>query len=793
MAQNSRAQLLSPCYFGLAPLFVADPESFGAESMRWPNGEARRLTFHFFPSVPESQDAFVARLSSMARENDYQSSLSSLVDDAKADPMFSPESQRRKRGVGRLFKIPSKQSGQPTRTEHDSHTASSYELHPGEYFLFVSFLNTDFLESLLVTPPELSINPQSQSNHSPPMLTDVSGDFAVVLDLSSQSLPPLDASPGRRKRSNLTRLPISNEPAGYARSSVFREVCYLPARPERHYDFDIGLSYRSLLNLLYLYPRFLRFTGNRRGLEDNTKFTIRVQVLQSKPGSGDAFMRESSVPSYVILKAFHNPVPWLGPTLLNQIFTKSFGGFGSDVSAGIPIRDEIKVRLPQVLDGSFSMRFDLYGLSPDFDASKTPIATALIPLSSSHSRDVGRVATIIPNGNHRVKLGDFQLQLETRLVSAIHVSDPSVATVLRDFPSASMEGDCDTSRKSDSTCGRDETALNYSDDKFDSTFASMIAEASPGAVACHFEVLLQIHLSNIVNQRIQKSHHPRQRTSKFMTENMLCLLEVLGKVKERFLETHSGHRQGMLRAFIKKQLDLFDERFVSTAAPTLSSPPSDRIGIEVDSPVEVEIDPSISQDDSGVVEKDVAEAYNEVAVRFKSKSETLGYQSPRSRSDSLAPFTRVAYGVSKIDRMKVEAEFYSQGGLLSHFLDDDETIATTPTLQTTIADPLPSEAETGRQPFLRVPEMTASNQTLVRSAPISSHQQHPSRHHSGSGGEFAQRVRTVAQVMLAPCVGPSLSNVLAKSTSPQSSTRVEKRSFENASDSPLIRTKVCIN
>jgi hypothetical protein len=783
--ENAGAQILSPYCFGLSPLFVTDPESFGAESMRWPNGETRHLTLQVFPSVPESQDAFVVRLSSIARENEIYSSFSSLAEDVKVDAMFSPETQRRKRGVVRLFKMPSKHSSQPSPMEHDANSASSHELAPREYSLFVSFLNADFLESLLATPSELGNDLHNNSNHLPQMLTDVSGDFAVVLDPTSQSLPPLNTSPVRRKRSTLTRLPISNEPAGYVRNSVFREVCYLPARPEKHYDFDSGLSYCSLLNLIYLYPRLLRLTGGNGGLEDNTKFSIRVQVLQTKLGLGDASTPESPVPSHVTLKAFHNPEPWIGPTLLNQIFTKSFGGHGSDISAGIQIRDEIKIRLPPVLDGSFSMRFELYGLSPGFDASMTLIAAALIPLSSSHSRDMGRVATIIPNGNHRVKLGDFQLQLETRLVSAIHVGDPSVATVLRDFPCTTMEADSDATREADSV----EEATTRTD-VFDAIFGSMLAEASPGSVVCHFDVLLQIHLSNIVNPNMPKNRQPR--SPKFMIENMLSMFEVFGKVKDRFLDSRGRDRKGMLRAFIKKQLDLFDERFVSAGPDTLSVHPSNRNGTEAGSPVDVEIDPSISHDDSGVIEKDVTETYNEVAVRIKTKSERYGYQSPRNRNNPLAPFSRVAYGVSKIDRMKVEAEFYSQGGLLSPFFDDDETIATTPTLQTTIVDHLASETETGRQSIPRVPEVTASSHLVVRSEPVASHQHRPTRHHSGSGGEFAQRVRTVAQVMLAPCVGPSLSNVLAKSTSPQSSSRVEKSGFGSSSDSPLIRTKVRI-
>ena len=63
--------------------------------------------------------------------------------------------------------------------------------------------------------------------------------------------------------------------------------------------------------------------------------------------------------------------------------------------------------------------------------SLLPLAEATIPLSSSSTRDsmTGiKSTTVIPNGCHRLKLGEFRLHLETRLVSSVHVSDAAVAT-----------------------------------------------------------------------------------------------------------------------------------------------------------------------------------------------------------------------------------------------------------------------------------------------------------------------------------------------------------------------------
>ena len=66
----------------------------------------------------------------------------------------------------------------------------------------------------------------------------------------------------------------------------------------------------------------------------------------------------------------------------------------------------------------------------------------MIPLSNKNTREQTsgtRVTTVIPNGVHQIQLGPYQLRLETRLASTIHVDDAAVATILRDYPYAGGE------------------------------------------------------------------------------------------------------------------------------------------------------------------------------------------------------------------------------------------------------------------------------------------------------------------------------------------------------------------
>jgi hypothetical protein len=137
---------------------------------------------------------------------------------------------------------------------------------------------------------------------------------------------------------------------------------------------------------------------------------------------------------------------------------------------------------------------------------------------------------------------------------------------------------------------------------------------------------------------------------------------------------------------------------------------------------------------------------------------------------SSAPFSRVAFGASKTDRMRVEAELFHENNRLTQLFDDDETVATSlhHVTTTTTKEGLNYNGGVGHKTFDYVDDNIShagsEDSFLVhtsgrRSAPGSPTQ----KQNLGEIG-FAKRVRTAAQVFIAPCVAPSLAAVLDSGT-----------------------------
>lgn len=808
--QKFGTQLLSPMCFGVSRFFPKDKGGSLTEEMDWPCGEMRDTQLFAFPSVPESQDAFVERLAdaahrisfgenipspSSANEDDISVDGSEATDVKPSLSAVSAESTKKRGVVGRLFRSPMKTpKGRPSKMpDPQPNPQSNSQSKPrnniileGQGDIFVSSLSVDFLQSMLASPPELGEGSRELQRQLPQLLVDVTGDFAVLLDpnQSQQAVPaPMEDV---KKRSNLLRLPTPTKPAGYMGASEYREVLYLPARHEKHYDVDCPLSYRSLLNFIYLYPRVLRLSGDSGGVP-RSSYTIRIRAIHT-----EAVVDEDTgqVGSRIIpLSSFYNRSPWAGPGLLKAAYTKVIEANKQktvNLKTGIPMKDEIKMQLPKVLDGSYSLQITLcsFNLSTelgDKDVVLYPVAEATIPLSSASApfgKSGARVTTVIPNGNHRVKLGDFQLELETRLVSSLHVGDPAVAIALRDFPYAKDHQD---DRLRDSNSGLflgPSRTMAHSEDSvadFDDSFSSLLSVASESTVLGHFQLFLYMHLCNLVN--IRDKNDPTGTSATFMMGNMQSLFALLGKVKSKLIDTRStaiGRRR--LEAFFKKHLDTFDEGFLSP----VSSPWTEKSGSNLEaaslavSDDVMELDPSAFQgDNSG--DEDEGRERDEGAVRIRTKTLQQSHHDIRvsrivaALGTSDIPFSRVAYGATKTDRMRIEAELHKNDSHVENFFDDDETVATAPSQQTIAGMSKVKEGNGSAANNLwgtkadgdGVPDDMSHN-SMVRSTSSVPAQSDPRR--TIGNTEFAQRVRTAAQVMLAPCVGPSLSSVLATGT-----------------------------
>lgn len=602
------------------------------------------------------------------------------------EPSGGPEamaSSAKKKGMmGRMFRTPQK----PTKSEIRTPESSSVSCK-----VWVSSLGGDLLQPLLS-------NPQHDTEvKTTRLLADVSGDFAVILENedSEQMIPTV------KKRSNLMRLPKAPQPAGYASAAEFREVMYLPSQ---RYDYDRPWSYWSMLNLMYLYPRFLRVTNENNRLNLGG-FSIRIRACRVEEKQNvtvpesfySSSLSENLVDEAVSVVAADNLIP----------------------KGGASFQDEFKLRLPLSLDKRFALQVIL------INADGETLGEVQVPMCSSASSksSKNRALTVIPNGNHRLKLGDFQLQLETRLVSAIHISDPCVATFLRDCPHPES-GDGNFKRNGSlSSPGQIAVTKNESQDD------SILSNASESAVLAHFAPLIYSHLWNLThgNEDSWSSH-------------LSSLFKLLDKVKQALDEKDVPN-------FIKSIWDEFDEAYVT--GDTISGDAS------VD-------DFHHSQDDSP---DDDNNDENGVSLRSNKKGPVFSRSDERikkivsSLGPTAIPFSRTAYGASKTDRMRLEAElqFDPQSHVLTPFFEDDETIATMPSILTDSRSFI--DSTTGRSESFLLAGTNRSSM-LKSSFPGS-----PKLQSNNNESEFATRVRTVAKVMLAPCVGPSLSSILSGKTS----------------------------
>ena len=440
----------------------------------------------------------------------------------------------------------------------------------------------------------------------------------------------------------------------------------------------------------------------------------------------------------------------------------------------IPMNDEFKLRLPLLLDGSYSIQvslFEVYLSDPLTELKQ--LADASIPLSSSAPRDgspSGRVATAIPNGNHRLKLGNFQLQLESRLVSSVHVGDPSVAITLRDFPykREQQQGSDHPNPGISASSGNSLRADSFAESDISFMATPALSSSSQSAALSHFYPLLHVHMWNLVNwSEGSGSSLPRA--------TMRSLFELLNKVKCHLQPSaFTEPANEATRTFLKNSLDGFDECSLSNSTSKWSN-------MSADSSLEyTSVDVTNTSEDTGETLGTNDENDGGV-VRFRRKSSSVSQAEVRvSRIVSaLVPtnksFSRVAYGATKTDRMRLEAELNSSNHV-APFFDDDETVATFLSMHSDgrrnelSNAPMNSDLTVASRDVSLLNE--ESEKSLLKSIAATRESMKAPRvdiPQKNSNEEFANRVRTVAQVMLAPCVGPSLSNILAGKSSPRRS------------------------
>ena len=786
-------KLLTPLCFGITPLFSRASEG----SSQWPDGSSQEMNLYSLPAIAESEVEFIERLIFIYTESN------SDVDDTDDDDTsikidsagVSTPSKRR------LFK-----PARSVKSQHIQETRKAVaRVRPtkiiGSATLFTSDLGIDFTQVMLTEPKILAGDIDSTvGRRIPRLLVDISGDCAIAMnphnDQNSTS-SGIGSESSRNKRSNLIRLPKALNPAGYSDISEVRELQYLPPRAVKQYDVDTPSSFQSTTNLLYIYPNALKLSAE---IESQQSHVIRIRLLTTSVPSDNASGHTES--SHRSLESFHNPAPWAGRRMLHEVYTQVLPR--NNEIGNVILRDEFKLRLPNIIDGTYFLEFTLYRIDlsnngTDSRIDMVSVSETIIPLSSASNREASsgvRITTIIPNGSHRLKLGAHQLQFETRLVSSFHICDPTTATTLRDFPFKE-----DDSQNTDFPARLKELSLVPSRSivgKLHTTepiveikipFRQLFANASESALLGQFPLFVHMHLSNLTN-RFQYDFSFSDVLNKFgddddvsvltgikckgrfIVENLCSLFEIIRKVKKALLTIVGSDRDHTL-LFAKEFVDRFDESVLfrdtmkigkGGAMNLINSFASTNTNLnkvtEVSESHECELDEEIADD-----------IVDGRAVRLKAKDSLrtdidLRISKTISAINSNAiPFSRVAYGATKTDRMRIEAELNQEGSKITHLMDDDETILSS------LYNTKEYSTERMNLDFSKIENSNtwgvADDETIIDGLSLnggkSSSRNIELTEGIGEIGESSilRRVRTAAQIMIAPCITPSLATTLA--------------------------------
>ena len=763
------SQLLTPFCFGILPLLPRDPEIQvnDNEGFMWPNGVSQSMVMFSHPIKPESHDAFLNRISTTAARTNFHSNIVDEVtnsvsnvdsisfDDDSNIIAISSEDSMNSRSVGpkrRRLKFKFRNNKTPKRQLVDMADVLNDDtyLMDGTAIFFTSKIGVDFSQTLLQQPSFLQR--EDTKDHSlPRLLVDVSGDCAIMLN-------PEHGTSSRKKRSNLIRLPPSTKSSGYSDSCEIREILYLPFQNEMKYESAPCFSPRTSLNLIYLYPRLIRKVSSEQENERKMCYSVRVQLVQQslKINEDTGVMS----PVYVPSESIYNPTPGGGP-LLQSVYTKiPFGATGkhskADVHKGIFLQDEIKVRLPTILDGSHYLQFTLYSILLKADDKngggmiQNHVGDTFVPLSSSSTKESvsgKRVTTVIPNGLHRIEIGSFQVQIISRLVSTIHISDPAVATIVRDFTTL------------------DESIKMNRPEPFGifDQLSQILSKASEQSVYHNFHTLAFIHLRALVKVGMLELDIRSKKISVsndilLKMEILRSLFKVIDKAKNRF--SHLENDYGIER-FIKTFLDTFDEQYFNKNRfmfPTAASSQStSNISLESDQDFDIMKDiPANRTEDKHVNDVGVGKKQN-IANFVDVKTLHERY------ANNAVPFSRTAYGVSKIDRMKAEAELYEEGQMMTELYDDDETVVTASTWHshphlTLSTNSFSTKRPNMTQTAIKAPTRNqASDINHLDTATIMSTSDHldistPLER----ARSMAKRVNLVAQIFTAPCTTPDI-------------------------------------
>lgn len=676
---------------------------------------------------------------------------------------------------------------------------------------------------MLDEPPQLINNYcDDVASAGPQLLADVMGECAISFD-------GLELGEGKKMRSNLRRLPPSQE-SGYSSSFDLKEVLYFPPRSmPRKYDDDTAFSTSTMINLLYVYPCLIRWDSGQSSKKyqsnDRDRFSIRIQVVEQEL-SFDQQSFDGTDPTYQALQSIYNPSSPAGPPLVKAYFTKVFKIQSDETTKttrkDTPLRDEIKIRLPDILDRRHFIQFTLFAMHHDGNIETISETSIPFIISSKESTSGTRVTTVIPNGLHRIRLSEvIQIHVETRLASSFHVSDPSVATLLRDYPLISSSKSSGISEHSgmDTSNSANDVIVHSSSGL---PFLDILASASGNAVKRHFLSLVHTHMINFVNQKCppyyfesvfdmfgrgDSSWHrlvPWETTDRLLAI-IRGLFEILDKARTSYQERDHLFLPMHYLRLVKSFLDNFDE-VTFTHHDSIEAQHSDIC----DNSTRDSIDSSNAHDDDDFVDAPL-DSLKESKDLKRLPRYTVA--SPRNNIQP-KPFSRRAFVASRSEEIKAESELELNED--RDYFDDDETVMTLSTYTSrmdsgSVFSVIPetesisvrnhNELHQAHSSKSDIQEDTSTGwgcgsaiptQRTRRRSPVQIKSSTPFSFAAKRAEDMANRVNIMAQMMIAPCIAPPVDEMITDGSlcEPITTGNGAVRNGKNRASSEMIASNV---
>ena len=754
-------QFLTPLCFGLTPVF---PSSRIEYMPQWPNGASQSIQLFAYPACPESHGEFVNRLSLLSSHVKGHESITmgnigsvSSYDTRSSSQVIEEHDEgfefldKSTRLVGNTTSVKKRSPLIPfTRAKTHSDVLFGNETVRGKAFVFTSLVDSDFSQVMLQHP---TLFEQESLDSIPRLLVNITGDGAIMSQRANEG--------DIVKRSSLLRLPISGDASGYAGSSEIREVLYVPSYLDIA-DVSSALPQSSFIdtNLLYLYPQFMKIGISpkvddiHRDILKGGHVTYVLEIGLSHQGSS-------------ILQSVYNPSPGGNP-LVHSVYTKiplPFGRENSiDIRRGIHLRDEVKIKLPDILDETYFLEFTVHVVHLNGDNENellgvSKIADSSFPLCTSSSIKGNSVFTIIADGLHHLNVGNFQVTFSIRVASNIHNSNSSITAAANIFPS--MQDVRSFAQGIPSFCEQ-WSRISSEVARIDYFYAWAYTFLS-GCVA----------LASGNDTTIQSASGIHFRYKDALHAIMNSLLSLVNIVKGKFINSNMNANKS--KNVVKEFIDDFDD---SSILHYLGDEVSAQLGLEANTK-SMDLSPEEELDEKIHMERDEStNVKTRKSVRYSADQSIFD----RKKSNSIkqtGAFRRNAYGTSKFDRMKAEAVINDSSHIFSQLMDDEETIFTTGTWQTGLRstmNPHSAKYNVKDDSLQRTLENLAVEVSFSDKKALSQSPEPPTPHNADGTNvrkpiSVVNQVNSVAQMLIIPCVFPAYS-----SGSPTSKTLRQSKS-----------------